>query len=574
MNSDNVRKDFLDDDVSSDIVINEEIAAKLSDFMEDSPEVQEQFKDYLASDSEFKGKIPNPVTPQNVIAGISYAGSKILSGKSANEIKQEVINDVKALAGDKISQFTGSSTAGGSGTFNVGKSSIPGSGDSGPPKGGQRGGSGGRVPFNLGLLNMNPVPVKVNLTTPIIPNCYPEYFLDSHSIEHSRLVVSCMDFNPFNNLNFSAFERFSSMLMSQIQLYSQNSVKFRISLLNFTEAKLINYFKDLTDALLLFYYYTSILEYCQPKYKHTNQGIFDLADSLDPFDLERLYELTRYLELYPIPPRLNEYCWFLMQNYKASENPGSTLIRFIPVTPSATAELFLTPETFTESGNINTAINRLNSDDNKKVVEILSSAAPNWLKTNVVGSTGATIYSPNFSTIFGNSPAVYGDFRPSNSGQYSVDIDYGVWGGRLDGLAYALTCIFDASTGSFMPSLSKPLYNSVYGRLVNRFIYAKDDTGPKFYTVQANLFAALNTGLFVYSPFNDTQWVTSAPAAAEYRLGVNVRSISESATQTLEWLLSFDTMGSANSDLPNKKIRRNNRGGRTSNMKDGNMENN
>lgn len=526
----------------------------------------------LEEEPQLKASFASPALGGFAAPIAAKIATGILKGQNLQSVKQSVIEDVKAMASERMQDLANEAGArlntmaaeATKGTFNVGKSSVPGSGSDGPPKGGQRGGSG-QTPFNYGLLNMNPVPVKLNLTTPIVPNCYPDYFLESNPKRETRLHIVGYDCNPFSTLKTQYLDRFMSMLLTKVQVYAQNSVKFRISLTTFSAAQIKEYFTALTDALLLFYYYTAVLEYCKPEYKHANEGMFVLRDSLSPTDLEAIYELSRYLELFPIPPRLNEYCWYLMQNYKASENPGSALIRFCPFSWGISEGTTFDPATISfDSISMDIALSRLISTDNKRVAEVFAVAAPTWLKTNVVGSSGATLFSPNFNTIFGNSSLVSDSQRVPSVNSVDQEFSYAVWGGRLDGLAYAMCSAWDTSQNEWIPALGKPMpsFTEGGGKTFNRFYYNGETRVfevPFYDTVPI-----LVSGLYTNYTVTPTQNISAAPATAEYRRGVTGRTISDSAAQVLEWLLSFETMGSAMSDLPSKSNKRYNKRSRTS----------
>lgn len=435
---------------------------------------------------------------------------------------------------------------------NIGSSSIPGSGSSdgmGGSSYASTNGAGGNVNFNFGMINLNPVPLKFNLTTPIVPSCYPDYFLDSNGITESNLHITGGGLT-WNNLSEARLSSFiDTVLCNELRVKLQQENSFRIVTSDLTSAKLLAYLKNITECLNVVYSLTSIFEYCRPENKHTNKGMYDLRASFDPYDIELLYELIRQISTYPIPPRLNEMCWFLNQNYKMSENPGSSLMKFLPFgfAKSRTSKIDLSTVTYTVG--IRSLITNLNDNENRRIASTLASAAPNWLNVDIMAPSPTVLYSPNFNTIWANAPGTLSDQRTLTAGSAYADVDYCTYAGRLDGAAYALTSIYDTVSSSYAPTMFMPIESIVTVGTTeinsNRWTYNGTDSSLNLTGSNASLANA--RGEVSTFDSSQSQFESSTPFGTERRRGVNISTVSQSAIQFAEWLFSIDTISGNNS---------------------------
>jgi hypothetical protein len=445
--------------------------------------------------------------------------------------------------------------------FNVGDSTMPGTGSSQGMGGSSYSGSGsGGARFNFGMAPMNPVPMKINLTTPITPNCFPDYFLDSDSHSNSELHITCATLT-WDNMDAKMQRFYNNVLMNDLTVKLQQSNDFRVNLADLSNANYQEYLESLTQALLACYSITSIFEYCQPQHKHKNLAMFRLRDSFSAESVELLYELIRMLATYPIPPRLNELCWYLGQNYKSSENPGSAMIKILPFSLGQTANSGFSPTELVADvvAHLDTVITRLSNAQNRRVAATLGTASPDWEKSvDVMAPAPEVAYSPNFNTIWSNAPFINGSHYAPHVTNVDTPIFYYTHAGRLDGAAYALTAIRNTTTNQWEPSLFQPeasIFNN--NNLTNRFAY--ESTTDKFDVLFVNNSLPIQRGESHVALSYNIPSIQVMPFGAERRDGVTVNTVRDSAIQLMEWLFSVDTIKD-NTKAAKKEKRGRNRG--------------
>nr|APG78189.1 hypothetical protein [Beihai picobirna-like virus 12] len=474
---------------------------------------------------------PNP-TPNAVNSAIDLLG-KLASTEAGKRIIGSAKSRLSARINAEASKFGQA--------FNVGESTMPGTGSS-SGMGGSSYGSGGAARFNFGMVSMNPVPIKFNLTTPIVPNCYPDYFLDSDSHYNSDCHITGARLT-WENMDSKMDSFFSNVLVNELVVKLQQNNKFRINLADMDSANIKEYLESLTVALNCIYCATSIFQYCQPENKHRNLAMFKLRDAFSSDAVERVYEMIRIVATYPIPPRLNEMLWFLNQNYKASENPGSTLLKFIPFSLGLTPNPGFFPASMVDhfNGVMVSTMARLTADANRRVAATLGSAAPSWVNNDVLAPSPEVMFSPNFNTIWANSPFINGgNYSPHVSGP-SIGIMYASHAGRLDGAAYGLTAIRNTTSNVWEPSMFLPESSTFSTTNVsNRFAY--EQSTNRFDNMFINNALPFQRGECHVSLSYNIPSIPVMPFGAELREGVNIYSVRDTSIQLMEWLFGIDTI--------------------------------
>jgi hypothetical protein len=216
-------------------------------------------------------------------------------------------------------------------------------------------------------------------------------------------------------------------------------------------------------------------------------------------------------------------------------NPGSSILKFMPITfGTSTSSVF---EGW-DGSNVKAAVDSLMSPTCRATASVLGKVFPEWVNFEVNAPSGEPLYSPNFNTIWANAPYFAAAIGPRVTSE-NDQIVYGTYADALDGAAYALTTIYNTSSGKWSPSIGLPVSSYVRGSdLRNRFSYWDDGSNQGFHDSSdyARLMYSrgeVNTFVGTASPH---QMLKFGMESVE---GVTPASVRTSAYQTFEWLFEF-----------------------------------
>lgn len=421
----------------------------------------------------------------------------------------------------------------------------------------------GTHPFDFKRMNLNAKPIEVRLSTDIKPNCYAPYF-DEPAADRTILHLTGASIS-FNSSVLKVSDRlylyFDNVVSFIFQNIAQMSASFNIQAATvLTTAKLIAYFDALAGALQLYYFYGSIITYCDNPGNH-NLGMLNLRAQMTAEDLNDLWQMKRLLNGFPIPPNLNTMCFYLMQTYKSSSLPGAELIKINPVPFVTSADTTYYKFTSLVTGQIAAYTAALNTTDNRAIASLLSRVCPDWIAKELLVPGDIPLHDPQFSTIWSNLPGRCSDTagalqRVPTASSSSVSVSYQSHTDELDGAVFGLTAICNTgSSNIYYPSLISSYVTSSYftsgTRSTNRisFNIAGDGT---------NAFMPVCTYMDWAYGRGETYIITSGLSAqrklgTESILNVNIDSVRETAYALLEWLISLDSIGSGSKELKKKE---------------------
>lgn len=448
------------------------------------------------------------------------------------------------------------------------------------PKGPSGAGGGGTLmnPFDAKRINYASKPVELTWSTPIVPNTYGPYFLETTYTE-APLHITCCNF--WIQTGDKEINRFIDQFITlAYQNAVQASVSFSINLLVLTPEKIIQSINAVAQALQVYYSYMSIISYVDNP-NNRNEGLLRLRQLLSANDLSDLYIMQRILLQTPIPPKLMELMFYISQNFQSSSLPGSAIIRISPVPFVANSEDIDNIDTtfLPRDGMVNEAIEALTSNNVRDVLNILSRACPSWINEKLFTCPDVAIHDSQFSTLFANLPFVYRGHandknttyfgQPGPVPQNYLDVDlvgtykYNSYVDILDGGIFGLFTGYSMSENEWLPGLIQPAYMND-NKLINhrnRFSYTTETFGALISRAFRNQCDKIfNAG----SSRGETYIISEGHnVAAPYQrfgtetcLNVRPETVRQASFALLEWLLCIDDIGRGTSQKAQYKAAR------------------
>lgn len=403
-----------------------------------------------------------------------------------------------------------------------------------------------RYGHNTSSLNLNPKPIEISLDTGIDNTAYGQYFIDS-SADFAPLHLTQARVSP-NALNSNS--KLSGFFNNVISIIFQNAAQANISFnvnaaSTFSVEYLVLYLETISNALQIYYFYSSLITY-EDTGIGRNEGMLKLRSMISNDDVDLLYQMGRLLRQYPIPPNLRELLFYLNQTYSQSSVPGSPLIKMMPIKFATTIDVNNKFSAF-DSTNISLSFAAMQNTNFRTVGSMLARIAESWIDPVLTVPSGNVVHDPQFTTFFCNMPNASHDTTgaprktPSASGPDN-NITFGTHVNKYDGALYALTNIYDTSTGAWTSNILDTSLRSGYAttRLANRISFFSGLSGTGFYpiTMDANITYTRNE-TYTYISAAPVPFVTSGAQSAK---GVNINSISETSYKLYEWLLNLDSL--------------------------------
>jgi len=282
------------------------------------------------------------------------------------------------------------------------------------------------------------------------------------------------------------YKRFKEVIAVNFQGLADRSVNYSIDASDvFAADKLIGYFNAVSDALQIYYFYTSIIAYENNIPHNKNGGIAWFRNRMTVEELSRLDTLGRLIRGISVPPRLNEICFYLMQNFKLTPDSSiSAVCKFMPFEFDPSSTFYV--GNFGNGGIIiQNAIDALMTTTNRKVaVKLASVIGGIWINDELLVPSPSCIYDGTFSTIWSNSPYA-NNFNGAQKllpkfDDQKDDISYFTNSDKVDNLSYALFGAYNISEPApsnwFYPGLLMPIKSKLETQKFNRISFYFDET--------------------------------------------------------------------------------------------------
>lgn len=319
------------------------------------------------------------------------------------------------------------------------------------------------------------------------------------------------------------------------QTRAQDNVNWAIDITNkFNSTKLINAFNDLFYCLQVYYFAKSIDVYRDGAYNN-NEAMHTLRSQFDFTTQYTLDQVARLLVRTALPPNMLEFCRYINSNYLSGDTPNCPIIKIVPISPTSGVNYLTT---------LNTAladcVTRLSDNNNREIFSVMNRSLKHWVLgdvTKLYDPPIETTYDKDFLTIFNNLP-FRTNIAATGTAPYAPDsnttIRYNSFTNHLDGIAFALTDIYDSTNGrSFSGMLSIP--NSAG---VSRYSYYAIGGVKGWYSSNATAF--LRTSRQDTYVSDTTQILSPHYYGSDMVLNVNANMLAQSCLNTVDWWLSID----------------------------------
>lgn len=393
----------------------------------------------------------------------------------------------------------------------------------------------GHHPYRL---DYNLTPTETLLNTGIRPNTYTPLYHDFVSdYSHGLHMTGARLMLPYTATE-QLYKFFSNVISFILQNKLQSAVSFSISMSDLTPTKINTAFTALLNAIQVYYFYDSVLQYCNNP-QNRNQGMISLRQTFTSDDINNLYEIRRLLAGLPIPPNMLTLAFYLNQNFVSGSTPGSSIIKMCPISFATTGAPVAT--------TLSDVITALTDTTNRTIFTVMARACPNWINPSLPANSYNVIHDPNFTTIWRNLPY----YHYSTSGPVTVrrptastsdtEIKYTSDTNNLDGGAYGLMTAYQGA--SLVPSLIEVVTSQITSVVsTNRFSFNGTTWDYVYDKPQLT------------SQRGETYWcqgvVGSNPTYdyATHRFGTEIckavtpNTITQTAFQLLEWMFTFDSI--------------------------------
>lgn len=398
--------------------------------------------------------------------------------------------------------------------------------------------SGKTVSSSSGFtLSRMPNPKITTLDSGVRPNTYTSDFIDAKENECSPLHVSSALVQFPTAAGNRLYDYFSKVTAFDVQTAAQSNVSFNLQTgTTLSAANILSAFNTLLRALQVYYFYASIMTY-HSNPSNNNEGMLFLRSQITPAMQESLIMLGRSLANTPCPPRMLELVRYLSANYYTSDNQGSPMIKISPLPSYATLTNGVT--------DIDVALADLKVTATNEVYTLLRRAVPSWTISVLYDVDIAPAYDANFYTIFANLPFSYWNgtvpVQVPTVASKDTAISYNSFTNTLDGVAYALTSVYDG-TPSFVPGLiSLPSNGGTINGNTRKSYY--EVAGVKgFYAAKAYPFILRSRQETYTMNEAGTAVVSQHLSGADKCLNVNGNSITETSLNAVDWMMSLSSI--------------------------------
>lgn len=284
-------------------------------------------------------------------------------------------------------------------------------------------------------------------------------------------------------------------------------------------------------------------------------------------DIDYLTQLNGLLRSTPIPPNLNSTVFFFNQTF--TDGPiGEGNFKLMPISFNTTADTIngeVTGFNGNDSAVIKSAIERLNTNDNRKIGSLFARIAPAWVNPVIYDPSAVPLYSKTACTVFANAYHRYWNAGTQYEGPVTTDdnslLHYTSFDAQLDGIALACNTVsisgyFANIRPSMMKCISSLMVNGATNWYTNRFSY--------IWSTSLNRNAWFPSNLRIESTFSRMERSRAYLGTIYFgRLngsisvsGVTRAVCNESAKDLLSWMMSIETIPNSKKSSGEHKYRR------------------
>jgi len=380
----------------------------------------------------------------------------------------------------------------------------------------------------------NPKPISVNsgikpntfvndYMTPMENKCSPLHF------SNVTLTLPAFAGNPL-------YGYMMNTICFDIQTRAQEAVGFSLDITNTLSAiNLFTAFNNVISALQTYFYYSSIIAY-ESDSRNKNSGMIACRQLIDTTTLSDYYQLKRRLEDTPCPPRIVNWVRYMSGNFLSSNTQGSPIIK---TAPSANCYVGTRPTT----SYLMQALDALNTPTNTAVFALLRRCVPKWRIGKLYDVPVTPLYDKNFVTIWANLPAchmpVSTEIKCNTVPNITTAGSYNCFNNNLDGLAFAMSGLWDSTSSFWYPGIVKDAPVSATYR-DTRYSYYSVSSVTSFYPVYNNTYLALSRQETV--PTVASTLYTPHLFGADRCQNVTGQALLQSGQDTLAYLFETDSL--------------------------------
>lgn len=397
-------------------------------------------------------------------------------------------------------------------------------------------------------------PIEVEISTPVVNHAYTDTYettlnqipTPNRELFNALHLNQCrLAFPDSETVGYTFMNKYlSPVFVSRLQ----RQINFGIDITKFTGTNFIKPMDTVMKALQIYLFFDSIISFTNNPLNRSF-AMNELRRNISGEALTKLNSLRFILAGLPIPPNVRQYVYWFMQTYRYSELPGSALIKHCPVNILlSNANIY-----YCDTSDIDLVIDELNSYI--PFYSLLGRACPNWITGNIDSCNEVALHDPNFTTLFANAPTYYyNDTTKQVAFPYDNQVCFASATDNLDGSIISLGATWNTTDKRFSPSVYRVNSSQWSNNFYNKwsFITNLRSLVPSY----TDFTRAMCRGdVYVVNLWDNTSTTNPfgtnlavVPPGFQPVTGINTASISSSANQFLEWLLSLDTLDKSMND--------------------------
>jgi len=539
-------------------------------------------------EKEIKYKAYDPASNLEVIGQIARDfGPRVVQGTRIGGVLGNVIKFVSSQDGQELLRVVGDEAKKRFGGNNNSTKTSPSSGNNSTNFGGGKGKSKGKGMEDpgrnsaAGSVFTNMPPLSTSITTPISKRTLSEDLAQAKEEEPIMHITGARFALQVNEPDDVVYKWFNEVVAPDFQNLASLSVNYGINAESvFSTDNLITYMNSIAYALQVYYFYVSIIAYELNIPHNKNAGMKWLRNQITQEDMYALEALSRTLRTLPIPPRLNDVCFFLQQPFKNSDCAFSSICKIMPFGfNSTTAAHPLGFGTFDSTTRIvQHAINVLNTESLNVLSTKLANIVPDWLDITLYSAGPVPVYNLTLCDIWANLPTysvnstfpgggrtvAYPSFQNAEVDGNNTNVHYVSKSDNPDAIAIALFGIFKRNLWTTGTADYDRLRPGLIGPEVS---YYKQTDSQYLYCNNWSFFKKTNdTSAWFWPEFDDTNVIRNIlitdigkaayfhnwectfaeakcrPAGYDNISYVTVENARYSAKQLVEWIMNLETM--------------------------------
>jgi len=397
----------------------------------DEPELLARTEDLFFIEDGKNKKIKYKEAPPGVVAAGQFARQftpEIMAGIRQNGVLGSAIGWFFTPNGQKFVKLVGDkATEKARSMFEKGSNNTNTTGTGGGKKGGKSniGGNVNVTPSkNSAAASMftNLPPLTTVINTPISKLTLSEDLAQTKLGEPNMHIVGARFALQVSEPDDVIYKWFNEVIAPDFQNLASLSVNYGLNAETvFSTDNLITYINTVAYALQVYYFYVSILSYESNIPHNKNAGMRWLRSKITQDNIYELEALSRTLRSLPIPPRLNDVCFFLQQPFKNSDCAFSSICKFMPFGfDSSTGNFPVGFGTYDSNTSIiQNCVDNLNTTALNTLSTKLANIVPDWLDMTMYSPGPLPVFNLTLCDIWANAPSVQQDFKNYGSAKYN-----------------------------------------------------------------------------------------------------------------------------------------------------------